>query len=235
MPKYNTEEYEKFEEELKLAKGFDRGIDYEDIKKKLINKYIELQKQLQEHYENDNSKNDKTKNKAFNNKNRILHNKIIYCLTSMLQLKNGCRIIEACASIKVFFKKNILDKRIIVKIAKSECIKKKKETGEEYITPRRNREIVFPNKWINFELTDTFKIYLDMISIKQLKQRVLMFLLREFECNTHSLRYSFINYMLYKRKQEITLVSKVVGHVNCNQLVRYTSNINAGKILDIDD
>lgn len=223
MPKYDTEEYDDYVEEQKLHKGFDRGIDYDDIKKRLIKKYERLSSEL-----------DKDKNlKAVTHK--VLHNKMIYVLTALLQLRNGCRCIEACASMKVFFKKNNLDEKIIVKIAKSECVKFKKETGEKYVTPRRNREIIFPKTWVKFELTDAFRVYLSMMTLKQMKQRILQFLLREFDINTHSLRYSYINHLLYKRKVEMSLVSKIVGHKNVNQLVTYTSNKNAGKILDFDD
>lgn len=223
MVKYNTEEYEELREELKISHGFDRGIDYDDIKKKLIEKFNQLTKEL--------------KDKVFKNKSssRFLHNKIIYVITSLIQLKNSCRIIESCAAIKVFFNKGKFDERIIVKIAKSECPKKKKDTGEEYITPRRNREIAFPSNWIDFQLTNDFKVYLNMISIRKLKQRVLMYLLREFNSNTHSLRYATINHLLYKRKIEMGLVAKFVGHVNVNQLVRYSQQKNADKIFDIDD
>lgn len=234
MPKYSAEEYDEMEEE-QLSKGFDRGIDYDEIKEKLINKYNELTKKLDDFYEKDDSTNSKQKHKKYNSTKRVLHNKILYVLIALIQLRNGSRCIESCAAIKVFFKLDNFKNKILVKIAKSECVKTKKLTGEEYITPRRNREIIFPSTWIDFELTDAFKVYLDMIPIIKLKQRVLQFLLREFNCNTHSLRYAFINHLLYKRKIEMGLVSKIVGHTNVNQLVRYTSQKNAQKVLDLDD
>lgn len=221
MPKYDTYEYEELEEDLKLAKGFDRGIDYYDIKNRLISEYMKLV--------------DRLKDADKESTRRILHNRMIYVITSLIQLKNACRIIEACAAIKVFFKKKVLDKRIVVKIAKSECVKKKKDTGEEYVTVRRNREIAFPYNWIDFVVTDNFVTYLSRIKIKSLKQRVLTFLLRNYECNTHSLRYAGINHLLYNKKIEMTLVAKFVGHVNANQLVRYSQLKNAEKIFDIDD
>lgn len=233
MPKYTEDEYDDMECDQKVAAGFDRGFDYDDIKGKIIKKYYELINSISE-LDIDKGNSEKKK-KAFEATKRILHNKVIYLITALIQLRNGSRCIESCAAIKLFFKKGNFDDKIIVKIAKSECEKRKKDTGELYVTKRRNRKVAFPNNWIDFELDDNFKHYLDIITIKKLKQRVLQYLLSEFGCNTHSLRYAFINYMLYKKKIEMSLVAKHVGHTSVNYLVKYTSNKNADGIFDIDD
>ncbi len=201
-------------EQPKISQGFDRGIDYIDIKKKLISKYNEIQDTI--------IKLD-TDSKDYDSKKRIWNNKLIYCIISLIQLKNGCRIIEACKAIKLFFKDNDFKSKVVVKIAKSAAGGKK----------ARFRKIAFPN-WIEFELTDDLINYLSLIRTVNLKQRVLDFLLKEFKCNTHSLRYALINYMLYVKKIEMGLVAKFVGHVNVNQLVTYTSNKNADGIFDLD-
>ncbi len=89
-------------------------------------------------------------------------------------------------------------------------------------------------EWIEFEITPELNDYLNAIPIINLKQRVLDFLLTNFKCNTHSLRYAFINYMLYEKKVEMTLVAKFVGHVDVSMLVRYSQNKNADNIFDLD-
>lgn len=212
------------EVEEKVDAGFDRGVNYIEMKNKLIEKYISLTDDL--------AKLD-SGSKDYDSKKRIINNKIIYCVVSCIQIRNGCRILEACKAIKLFFKNNNLDNKILVKLAKSECAKKKKN-GKTFVTKARFRKIIFPTKWIDFEITPEIKEYLDAIPVINLKQRVLDFLLKYFDCNTHSLRYAFINYMLYDKKVEMTLIAKFVGHVDVSQLVRYSQNKNADKIFELD-
>jgi hypothetical protein len=200
--------------------GFDRGIDYKEIKQKLIDKYKEQLKAL-----------DNTTLSAYDRK--CLINKQLYCLVSIIQLSNGSRVLEACKALKIFFKKGDTTNKILVKIAKSECVKTNKE-GEEYTTKARFRKMKFPNGWIDFTLTDELKRYLKKIKIINLKQRVLDYLLKNFDCNTHSLRYAFINFMLYEKKVEMSLVAKFVGHSSAAQIVRYSQNKKADELFEID-
>lgn len=215
-------------ENYQVAKGFDRGIDYNEIKNKLIDKYNELLVKIED-------LNEKEKN--YESQKRILINKVIYNLVALIQLKNGSRIIEACKATKFFFKngKSKLDKKVTVKIAKSESIKYTKETKEQYTTKPRYREIKFPINWIEIKFFDNIKSYLENIKIINLKQRVLDYLLSYFSCNTHSLRYAYINFLLYEKDIKPELVAKMVGHVNTNQLTRYSQLKNLDKIFDIDD
>lgn len=213
-------------EEPKVAKGFDRDIDYKLIKQKFISEYEMLINKLEELDEED---------KKYINHKKLIINKIIYLITAIIQLRNGSRIIEACKSIKLFFDKNNFKDKIIIKIAKSESVKYKKDTKEKYVTKPRFRKIIFPNKWINeIKFIDDIKSHLLNIPIIRLKQRVLDYLLKYFDCNTHSLRYAFINFMLYDQKKEMILVAKMVGHVDVAQLVRYTQTKNIDEYLDMD-
>ena len=59
-------------------------------------------------------------------------------------------------------------------------------------------------------------------------------MLLHFNSNTHSLRYAYINYMLYTKKIEMNIVSKIIGHVNCSQLTTYTQQKNSDKTLQMD-
>lgn len=211
------------EDDPKLETGFDRGINFPEMKGKLIREYETLVDTI-----NLMDKNDR----YYITKRRKLMHRLIYCLIAMIQLRNGSRIIEACTALPLFLNKGI-DEKVVVKIAKSKSIKYKKDTKEKYETKARYRKMIFPD-WITLEFERDFIFYLGYIDKKRLTRRVLDFLLKYFKCNTHSLRYSFINYMLYEKKKEITLIAKFIGHSNVNQLVRYTQNLQADKIFDED-
>jgi len=149
-------------------------------------------------------------------------------------LKNGSRISEACKAFRLFIKnKNFMDK-VVVKISKSECIKYKKETKEMFVTKIRNRQMKYPSDWVFLDYEKSMEKNLDGIDNDHLQQRVLDFMLKNFQCNTHSLRYSFINYMLFVKKKEMALVAKFVGHTDVNNIVRYTQTKNLDHMFDMD-
>ena len=219
-------ESEKLEQqEGEIAKGFDRGIDYYDIKDKLIKNYKQLIVDLKEL--------DKDK-KTYQTKKRITTHKIIYTLVALIQLKNASRIIEACNAMKIFIKNNNFVDKITVKLAKSECLKTNSKTGKEFVTKARYRKMIFPIKWIDFNLRDEIYPYLKAIKLVQLKQRTYDYLNRYFQTNTHSLRYAAINHFLFDLKKEITLIAKFCGHVDCSQMVRYTQSKNIDGLFDLD-
>lgn len=212
------------EDEIKVAKGFDRDIDYETIKDKLIEAYNKLN--------NDLDKLDlDTKGYVF--KRGLYIRKLMYITIAMIQLRNGSRIIEATKAFKAFLKEGDLTKKVTIKLAKS-ATKKYNADGTTYVTKARYREMMFPSKWIEMNLLNDMKFFSDSMKIAQLKKGTLDYLLANQNCNTHSLRYAFINYLLYVKKWEMPLVAKHVGHTSVNQLVRYTQNKNANKIFDLD-
>lgn len=85
--------------------GFDRGFDYEPIKKQLID---EFNRQF----------------KIFSG-GKILRSSrsLIYLIIELIQLRNGSRITEAINAFRIFCK-NGIDNRATVKICKSETNKK---------------------------------------------------------------------------------------------------------------
>ena len=204
--------------------GFDRGVDFSEIKAKLITAYTDTIKLLNLLTDVD-----------YNGAERKLVNRLIYILIAMIQLMNGSRISEACNAFYSFIENGDLDKKIVVKLAKSETTKYK-ENGEQFKTKIRYRKIMFPKKWIDTPLKklDRMQYYIDKIHPESLKKRVLDYLLKYHNCNTHSLRYAYINYMIYDQKNEPSLIAKHVGHSNLNQLIRYTQNKQADKLFDID-
>ncbi len=209
-----------------MEQGFDRGVDFNDMKQKLIDAYS---KSLKEYDELD------PEQRYYPSKKRKIVNKIIYQLAAMIQLINGSRISEACDSLKQFLASDDYDTKVITKIAKSESLKTNKE-GKKYKTKPRYRKLLFPSDWIEIpdRIEEDVIEHCDKIELDILKKRVLNYLLKYHECNTHSLRYACINHLLYHKKLEASLVARHVGHSNMNMLVKYTQNKEAEKIFDLD-
>jgi len=214
------------EENNKIAKGFDRDIDYLTIKQKLLKNLDELCEKLQK--------------KQTGYEIACTHNQIAYVIVALIQLKNGSRISEACSAFRIFLKEFVKNKdfneKVVVKIAKSAGVKYNWQTKNKKISKARFRKMAFPT-WINKKFIDII-VDSEAISIlvisKRLKKRVLDYLLRYFNCNTHSLRYACINYLLNEQKLQMNIVAKFVGHTNVSQLVTYTQTKNTDKIFDLD-
>lgn len=207
-----------------IATGFDRGVDYEPMKNKLINcckKYYDELVALEKNTPH------------FKYKIGTVKSRILYCCIAMIQLRNGSRISEACDTMKYLCKEGNFNKRVVVKIAKSESIKYK--DGEQYTTKPRYRKMIFPTDWIdNFETIKNIieEIFSD-IPYSRLKKRVLDYLLINHQCNTHSLRYACINYLIYEKERPLNDVAKFVGHVDLSMLTKYTQQKNCEKIFDL--
>lgn len=212
-------------EEEKIKTGFDKGIDFVPIKEKLIEdlekKYEDLQ--LIDPHE----KYDK----------KVLLNKIIYIMIALIQLINGSRISEACSALRKFINADDLDEKVIVKIAKSEKMQYNVKTKKKIFTKARYRKMKFPSKWINIDIFKEIKeIKPICLYIKDvlLRQRIRDYLLKNFDCNTHSLRYAFVNYMLHDKQKPMNEISRFIGHTNTNQICVYTQNKNVEKLFDLD-
>lgn len=206
-----------------IERGFDRNVDYLVMKGRLI-------KALQGAIKKVDTVSCKMR--------RIVMNRIIYCLIAIIQLRNGSRISEAVNAMQLFIQADNFKDKVTVKIAKSETLKYKKATGEQYMTKIRHRRIVFPMRWFNankiLPILKDVNSYILCIKQDRLKKRVLDYLRKYHKCNTHSLRYACINYLLYTKKLEMAIVAKFVGHSNVNQLVTYTQLKNTDKIFDMD-
>lgn len=212
--------------EPEIAVGFDRGIDYEPMKQKLIKCFYSIYNDILKIKKNEG---------CYGRKMSILESKLLYLSIAMTQLRNGSRISEACQAIKVFCTTGDFNKRVIVKIAKSESIKYK--NGEKYTTKPRYRKMIFPNDWIDKDSDKIKKILMKRfkdIPFNRLKKRVLDYLLIYHQCNTHSLRYACINYLIYEKERPLNDVAKFVGHIDLSMLTKYTQQKNCEKIFDLD-
>jgi hypothetical protein len=206
-----------------INKGFDRDVDYLPMKNNLINDFhLNYKKYL--------GKFKKRSGSA-----------LIYLLIVMIQLRNGSRISEAITAFKLFIEKGY-EEKVIVKIAKSGGIKyihNKDGAKEQIITKERFRKIMFPVSWIKIDninnLFNKLKNTHNKVIYKpKIKLSVIHFMLNHYQSNTHSLRYAFINYMLYQEKRPIPDIAKFVGHQGTNQLVTYTQLKNVDQIFDLD-
>lgn len=208
---------DKEEIEKLYSRGFDRGIVFSEIKAELLD-------HQHKHFKN-------IKRKHTNHERKILFNKLCYIFISLLQLRNGSRISEACDAFITFCGEHSINEKVYVKIAKS-----KKDT-DKIKTKTRYRKMIFAHDWINL---DAWKYVQnssnldEFVQNSRLEKRVLDYLLTFCNTNTHSLRYAYINHMLTDLKIEMNIVAKLVGHVNCNQLVTYTSKQNVDLTLDIE-
>jgi len=211
-------------EEPKVAQGFDRGLDFEDIKTRLLDHYNKVF---------DEYNNLDTTEKFFNRRRRMKAQKLMYLCVALIGLRNGSRNSESVEAFKLFINKKQLKEPVVVKIAKSQCKRFMRRIKEYKITSIRYRKIYFPNEWINIKsLLDLFYSQSTIISNSNLQKRVLDYLLYHFQCNTHSLRYCFINHLLYKEKIPLELVSKIVGHKTQTQILTYVQNKNSNDVLE---
>lgn len=204
------------EEEGTISTGFDRGIDYEDIKDKLT-------KSINKNYK-----------KYIKEPTKIKLNTLAYEVVAAIQLRNAARISEACKGFKLFLKKGI-ENRVIVKISKSDSIKKLK-TGELKKMPARYREIVWPS-WIDkkvFEIIRDSEYTVLLTESLRFPKRVLDHMLNHFESNTHSLRYACANHLLYDQNRPALDVAKFMGHKNGNTILTYVQKKNVDQIYDLD-
>lgn len=211
--------------------GFDRSIDYEPMKKALINDFHIQHKKFKK------SGFTKRSSKA-----------LIFIIIELIQLRNGSRITEAINAFKEFTKPEVnINEKVEVKICKSDApkytwrISDDKTTGvRKKISPKaRYRDMMFPVKWL--ENIDIVKLMSKIIDLNNslldntlLKKSVCKYMLMHHKTNTHSLRYAFINYLLYTEKRPLNDVAKFVGHSNTNQLVKYTQQKNSDQIFELD-
>lgn len=126
----------------------------------------------------------------------------------LIQLRNGLRISEAIRSYIQYLK----EKKIELQVPLSK--KKKPET----------RLVVIPSNDIVLcpELAE--------VSFTKLKHRVIKYCEKTYKVNTHSLRYSFITYLL-KAGVSPAIVAKITKHSKLDFILDYTQEKTAEEIL----
>lgn len=187
----------------KNIKTFDRGIEYKDMENKLILEYQNILNDIL----------------VEENLNKINIKNLFCVIISLIQLKNGSRISEAIKAFK-YFLKNPNDQYAAV------VISKRKDKAE--------RNINKPKYIVSevFELINSLEIKILDNTENTIATHIRQFLLIKYKCNTHSLRYALINYLLSDEKENINIVANLVGHKDTRQLVRYTQKHRVNSILD---
>jgi integrase len=163
----------------------------------------------------------------------IVTRKMIYTIIAMNQLRNGCRISESVRAFIRYYKDKKFSKKVVVKISKSDAAKTNKH-GDRIIPKTRYRNIVF-QEWCEVEkLKEQIFETMKGIPFERLRQRVLDYLLKNFQFNTHSLRYARVNYLLSSGK-DVTTVAKYIGHADVKTILHYCQQKNVDKMDDIDE
>lgn len=131
----------------------------------------------------------------------------------LIQLRNGCRISEAVRSFKYYLTTGKLE-------IKTRVSKKKKPEERLIIIPRELEE------------NNVRKMCGELIDIddKTLTNRVKVYSIREYKINTHSLRYSFITYLL-RQGVNPAIVSKIIKHSKLDQLLTYVQEKTGEELL----
>jgi hypothetical protein len=211
-----------------IANGWDCGLDYKKIQKKFVNEIDRVYNNIRDLREENAT--------IFDRKKRMLVKKLIYLTISVIQLVNGSRVTEAINAFKIFLKDKDFNEKVVVKIGKSDSLKTTRQ-GEQFRLKPRFRHMKFPTQYVSnkiIKLIDGSDALDEVLKCKSIKIRVCNYLEHNFNCNTHSLRYAFINHLLYDLKVEMTAVAKFVGHVDCGQLVRYSQRKQIDRIFDMD-
>jgi len=167
---------------------------------------------------------------------RMVLRRLIYTIIAAMGLINGSRISETVKAFCEFVKKGP-ECLIKIKISKSDSIKTTK-AGIKRKSKPRFREMKFPKNWFDkkiFLMVRKKNETRRLIDGKRLRKRVLDHLLNNFNCNTHSLRYACINYLLYDKKRPVNDVAAYVGHANLDQLVTYTQHHRVNEIHEDDE
>lgn len=180
----------------------DRGNDYIEIKDSLT-------KSLTEYFQHD-----------IDYITDNIH-KLTYLIISLISLRNGSRISESIKAFKLFMINPDADK-VVVKIAK-------RKDG-------KNRLMFFPdNSNVDREMLKIIDVVNHKIvckNNKKLSSCVRTFLNNYYNTNTHSLRYAFINHLLYTSNLPAEVVSRIVGHKCLNTINNYIRDNKANHELE---
>jgi Phage integrase family. len=141
------------------------------------------------------------------------NNKITKCYDAILlvQLRNGCRVSEAVRGFLEFLRTSKLE--VEVPVSK----KKKSEL----------RLVVIPNEVVPLR---SFCSELLSVDLKRLIDRVKHYCKYTYKFNTHSLRYSFITYLL-RNGVNPSIVAKITRHSRLDFILKYTQEKEAEKVL----
>jgi len=151
-----------------------------------------------------------------------------YLIVLLTQLRNGSRVREAIDAVIEFYKrkKNVVE----VKVQK-----KKKEDYRKMVLPkevtREDLEIAGPRLMALIEKYENREDLSDQEKRNRITATVSSWAKKELGINTHSLRYSFITYLL-KKGYSPTIIAKMTHHSKLDMILSYTQQKTADQILE---
>jgi len=130
---------------------------------------------------------------------------------AIIQLRNGLRLSEAVRAYKHFLKHRSLEFEI-------EVSKRRRSEKRLVVIPE------FLLGWVDSCVEDLYK------DDKQIYTRYRLYLRRKYGINTHSLRYSFITYLL-REGVSPSIVAKITKHRRLDYILTYTQEKVAEEVL----
>lgn len=130
-----------------------------------------------------------------------------YASILLIQLVNGGRISEAVRGYKEYLKTGKTELRVRVSKKKQEDL----------------RLMIIPNNVVKcYDVSE--------IGDKELRDRVIYYCRKKLKVNTHSLRYSFITYLL-RNNVSPAIISKITHHAKLDLILHYTQQKTAEGLL----
>jgi integrase len=142
-----------------------------------------------------------------------------YLIISLISLRNGSRISESVKAFKLFMLNHNISK-VSVPISK----RKDGKTRLMFFPDNIDKNILMIINIINPKIVCK--------NNKKVSSCVRVFLNKYYNTNTHSLRYAFINYLLYTNNLPSEVVSRIVGHKSLNTLNNYIRDTKANRELE---
>ena len=194
--------------------SWDQGVDYENVKKDLLQKYKACREKIRKY--------------AYPSKRYQIG--LIYTAILLTQLVNGSRVIEALEALIKFYETG--EKEVDVRVEKSrkeryrtmvipDIINKKDLKAVAYYLERLREEFY---QMKNAEGAKRQELR------RKIASKISHFARKHFGINTHSLRYAFITHMA-KKGVSPQIIARITRHTRLDMLITYTQEQIAKDLL----
>ena len=137
---------------------------------------------------------------------------LCYDAILLVQLRNGLRISEAIRTFKSYLQSKALELEV-------ELSKKKKP---------EKRKAIIPMELLSINLAQCYELI--SVDDKTLNKRLRVYCRLTYRFNTHSLRYSFISYLL-RQGVNPSIIAKITRHSKLDFILGYTQEKLADDVL----
>ena len=149
------------------------------------------------------------------------YNKFFYNCVLLTQLLNGARISEALDAVLKYGTTGETEVTVYVR----------KTRRKHQNAKVRYRTIVIPKEVRKFKHILEYCMYLKNKDFERLKKNIIEYCRRAHKFNSHSLRYSFVTYMVLKKNINVILIKKITKHSSVEMLARYVQTKQAEDVL----